>query len=234
MKFYYFLLILLFAITALSYNLNNLIMKEQKFSNEKLKKEPNETIKQCENGLENFTECLYGSNKFTSKNIDKICNTFNSEKCQSFFKNPMNSVPACKTIPKEFQNNYKSLFDISKFSMNFFCQKDESNQICPMVKLELSGNKSEKKIMKSVKETCKYTECTETALNLYTTLNKAINYEEDILNEDSEAMENNKIITNILNILQSDECNNINTKYKSKIIKKKNIKKILKNVKIYL
>jgi hypothetical protein len=234
MKFATNLLILLITSTTLSFNLNNIIIKEPKTSKEvNYEEESTTAIKQCEDGLEKYTDCLYGSNKFTTKNIEEVCNIFHSKKCRNLFKDQLNSVPICLTIPQEIQNNYKNLIAISQPSLNFFCQKNEKEKFCPMVKLELSNknNISEKRLMNSVKETCNSKKCTEATLNLYTVLKDAIDHEEAILNEDSEAMKNNKIIMNVLQILQSDECKNKNNSKKNN---KENFKKIIRNIKLYL
>ncbi|ORX83522.1 hypothetical protein BCR32DRAFT_326336, partial [Anaeromyces robustus] len=214
--------------TVFSYNLNTLLAtKDYHLLNKDIEDEEMiKVIKKCEDGLAKYEKCLYGSDKFTRDNIDDFCNTFNSERCQNFYKSPIETIPICKEIPKELQNTFNEMFSLSYPSMKFFCQKDENGNLCPMVEYELSEsnnkyddtksnkNKNNKKrvseeivlLMKVVKQTCKSEICKEAALNLYNTLNESMDIEDAILSEDHKAMENNKIIMNILRVLKSKNC----------------------------
>ncbi|OUM66536.1 hypothetical protein PIROE2DRAFT_59276 [Piromyces sp. E2] len=182
------------------------------------------TLKQCEKDIEINKNCIYGIVYFTKENIEEICTEYNGEKCQTFIKDPMAALPACQSLPEELRSTYEQLFIISKPSMAFFCQKDENNELCPLVEHELSGNKKEKydmDVMKAVKKTCLSKQCKAVALNLYRVLNDSINDEEAILNEDQEVMKNNNIIRKIYQTLKSDNCT------ESKNMNSENIKEYL-------
>jgi len=164
------------------------------------------TLKQCEKEIEEYKNCIYGAVYFTKENIDNVCNEYHSEKCQTFIKDPMVVIPSCQSLTEELKSTYEYLFIISKPSMAFFCQKNENNELCPLVKYELSGNKDDNDLMKAVNDTCQSKNCKTVALDLYSILNDTINDEEAILNEDQEAIKNNNTIRKVYQTLKSDNC----------------------------
>lgn len=91
----------------------------------------------CELALSEYDECFYTSD-INLLNIDSVCSTFHSEKCQNFYSNGfIKGLESCQSQnPKLFKvtdNVYNPIYNRLKFK----CTNDENGNYCPMNKLEL-------------------------------------------------------------------------------------------------
>jgi len=204
MEFTKILLMLIVAATVFANNSENQNNQQEEKTNNK--ERVNNPIEQCEKGIVKYVDCFYEDNLVTKENYNEFCEPYYKDECQTLYKDPLKSLPECKELPQETWNIYFQLIRISEASMRFYCQKDEKDQICPMVELEFINNEDIDKLKESAKATCQIPKCKESAHYLYSVLNNAIDEEEDILNEDENALKNNKIVKDIFEILNFEDC----------------------------
>jgi hypothetical protein len=191
------LLTIIAATSAFSYSIDNTMVKRQvQASPQSTKQLPNTaqtqggqeqgqaqggvdktTLKNCELGIREFSECLTISEKITSANIDKYCETFNKEKCQNIFKNGMvGAVPICADIPEVYKNNSQLKYNTLHYTFKLLCAKDENNKYCPLSNTYLSGgNKGfiDNGFNTAITDTCKSKKCTEEASAAFNILNNS-------------------------------------------------------------
>lgn len=134
-------------------------------------------IQKCEVGIKEYSQCLSVKEKITTANIDKYCETFNTDKCQKIFKEGMvAAVPACADIPDIYKNKSKLKYDTLYYTFKLLCAKDEGGNYCPVSKAYLSGgNKSFAKegFSTTLSDTCRSKKCTDEANEAFNILNNS-------------------------------------------------------------
>jgi len=131
---------------------------------------------QCDNALKEYNDCLAGMNEIEDQQKDTICGTFNSEKCQNFFKNGVKSVKGCENLEDMLLRIEEFLVEANSVSLKMQCAKDENGQYCPLSNLSTQLIKDAKnkennndeefkqKYNEAVNNTCKSRTCIDAAL----------------------------------------------------------------------
>jgi len=130
----------------------------------------------CEKALDEYEECLTDDSLIHKENIEMICNTFNSEKCQKFFQEGVNIAPECKDLGSVTKFLVERTIKLVNFDLSYKCTKDEKGQYCPMdvfnpdvrhhKKNSKSSSKEEDELYnEALTETCKSPKCTNALLN---------------------------------------------------------------------
>jgi len=212
MKYTSFLFAFVFILsTVVSYSIDTTLFKRSMHitvENDDLKDLNKECIQDLTKSKE-FEECINGisdKNVITKDNYEKVCTAFNSDKCQNFIKNPMKSLNNCKdTIISQILD--ESMIKSLTSYMSIICSKDESNKICPMGDLYISGQIAKGNLTSVLNNTCRSRKCIDiTVKALTSSLDNSIDAEElsIVEGEVSEKEENN--VNTMVNFLNSDNC----------------------------
>ncbi|KAG4085501.1 hypothetical protein H8356DRAFT_1061817 [Neocallimastix lanati (nom. inval.)] len=156
-----------------------------------------DTITECEKAIKN--ECNLEINK---NNLDDVCASFNSDKCQKLTKN-ISSLKACSSLGQDLVSSEQEIIKLQLNIVEFMCSRDENGKYCPYISFELEhstlfGNENEvvsvespnepqliedkkkedEENIKAVKETCKSKKCSDAFLKVIPFLdNSEKNYE---------------------------------------------------------
>jgi hypothetical protein len=141
-----------------------------------------EKNEECSKVLQGYSDCLIGMNEIDANNKDNVCNVFNSEKCQNFFKNGVKSVKGCENLQDLLLKIEELLVETNSVSLKMQCAKDESGKYCPLsnlptqfiseVKSSSNSTITEQQYDEAVKATCKSRTCIDAALEFETGANK--------------------------------------------------------------
>jgi len=209
MKFSTTLLTLLASTSVLSYNIKRQITDEEIESLKSMPKATNapdvsnfdlsqissldlsflgiEKNEECNNALKGYSECLVGIDENKQNNKDNLCTIYNSEKCQSLYKNGVKSVKGCENLQDILLRIEGLLIETNSVSLKMQCAKDENGKYCPLSDLSSQlitevNNKSsnsttteadtQKKFDEAVNATCKSRTCIDAALEFETGTNK--------------------------------------------------------------
>jgi len=178
-------LTLLTATSAFSYHIPKKLYKREEVLEL-------DTITECEKAIKN--ECNLEINK---NNLDTVCASFNSDKCQNLSKN-ISSLKACTSLGQEFISSEQETIKSQLSTVEFMCSKDENGKYCPYISFELEhstlfGNenedvstnephskedkkKEEEESIKAIMETCKSKKCSDAFLKVLPFLD---NFEKD-------------------------------------------------------
>ncbi|ORX45567.1 hypothetical protein BCR36DRAFT_216933, partial [Piromyces finnis] len=86
----------------------------------------------CNKSFElHYKNCRFTENDINS-NIDDLCKIYESEKCNDFFKNPVNSLSECKNISSQYLKKYEKLKNDTYIAFLLKCTKNENNEYCPL------------------------------------------------------------------------------------------------------
>lgn len=168
----------------------------------------------CIQTLLNYEECLfkkYNNDTLKKENYDDICEIYNSDKCQKFYKEGVVSIPECKELGEVLTFQNQILYDKADYTYQRICSKDENGKYCPLSGYDISENKDSDREAhdEAVNETCKSRKCIDSAIE---SINKEIN------------------LNNGINEFQSKIKNNINKRqYDSSNIKDEDEKELLIN-----
>jgi len=164
-------------------------------------------INECEDGLRKYLDCMYDERDLESYGIEKFCEPYRRGDCKEFYEDIFSAIPICQKVPPGFWEHYQSLINTSGVSMNFFCQNDENDELCPMVKYDLSKEKDDEKLKEAARETCRTSpKCKESAHKLYKYISGLVDEEEASLEGDENALKEGKVIKEVFSILDSEDC----------------------------
>jgi hypothetical protein len=218
-------LIISFLSCANSIDLRNVLKREVTYDSKTFNNNISEECK-IESKNSEYNECLP---KITLDNYRINCLNIKSEKCQEFYKNPLNYYPICKNIP-DFSNLFQpSMIKSMLQGYDIYCQTNENGDLCPF-SINVLLKKDNIDILN---DQCKSKKCTESLLKIYKDItidqyttfeNQSVttgNYSEQELNEAKE----------IISKLESNECKSSyefsNNSSDSTIVKYNNILLIL-------
>ncbi|ORX52237.1 hypothetical protein BCR36DRAFT_411679 [Piromyces finnis] len=115
----------------------------------------------CVDELSRVKNCILTA---TKENIIVSCNNYNTNTCQSFYKNPMNLLSSCSS------NNFVNALVNSSVNLiirdlKIKCQKDETGNECPLSEIELNIEESSNTdILNAINNSCKSKICRENTL----------------------------------------------------------------------
>jgi len=211
MKFFNFYFCLIIAISSYAHNINikrNISLDEDALW-EGISKE-------CDEELENteYSECM---TKVTLNNYKQFCPAIKTEKCQKFYENPMNYLPACKNEPKIEELFQSTFMEMSKISYELECALDENGDLCPIAMamiLKDSGNEI-------LEDTCKSKACTDTAIKVYKgfTVDNLSNLQELSFTGGSFSYNEITSMSKLVKALESDKCKSQHVKSNASNIK---------------
>lgn len=139
------ILTLLAVTSTLSYNLESKVMGDNE--------------NQCSIDTYSYVDCFLNENGF-----DKLCNNYNSQRCQNFINDPLAAVPSCQSLPDEPKNEIlntffnKIIYEAGITSIQ--CRKDENDNYCS----DASGNSADEKLMNVIDDATKSDYCTTIAI----------------------------------------------------------------------
>jgi len=140
---------------------------------------------ECDKAIEEYKTCFVGTNKIEEGQKDTVCNNFNSEKCQSLFKNGIKGVKGCENLEDLLYNIEEFLVEANSVSLKMQCAKDENGQYCPLSNFStqvinqavnkndtVTDEETKTKYTEAVNSTCKSRTCIDAALEFETGSNK--------------------------------------------------------------
>jgi len=137
----------IFAVTsALAFSLENNKVKR-------------ETENQCILGTAKFEDC------FSNTNVNELCSSYNSARCQNYLADPIAAVPACKALSEKEQKQIKKdVYD--KVILNagiaaVSCAKNENGDYCSSA--AASDLKETEKLIKVINESATSKSCAKNA-----------------------------------------------------------------------
>jgi len=121
----------------------------------------------CQRELENLDECDFEY----YKDIDIICDYFNTKKCQQFYKNGIKSLKGCKNDKPEYIDIAQGVIDAAIPTFGALCARDENGEACPVSALKInlmheriSLENYFRNLEGAIRETCKSQLCTDAYL----------------------------------------------------------------------
>jgi len=183
------------------------------------------TSEACKKASDEFQECIIGTDQIKKDTLDKICETYNSQKCQDFYKNGLSGVEACKDDEAFLIQMSNVMIESNQSNIGLFCIKDEANQYCPYGQFIIDiASKSETitdaevetSYNLAVNNSCKSKKCTDAFLE-YTDKKDKLTADIEDLNKKLEGKakraefkttlgEANKALEETINYLKSTDC----------------------------
>jgi len=178
----------------------------------------------CKKATEEFQECIIGTDQIKKDTLDKVCETYNSQKCQDFYKNGLNGVEACKNDDAFLIQMSNVIVESNQSNVGLFCIKDEANQYCPYGQFILDiASKSETitnaeveaSYNQAVNNVCKSKKCTDAFVEYTDKKNKLTGDIEDLNKKLSKSKraefkttlsDANKTLEETINYLKSTDC----------------------------
>ncbi|ORX63472.1 hypothetical protein BCR32DRAFT_251565 [Anaeromyces robustus] len=193
-----FFCLIIFMSSNLAYSLNikrNISFEEDKFF-EGLSKECSEEQDNSE-----YNECM---EEITGENYKQVCSTFNSEKCQKFFNNPLDYFPICKDDPKIKEYYQPSIMNYFTIHYGLICLTDENDNLCPFGLAVITKSGANE----FVEDTCKSEKCTHSTIELCkkVTTDNLLSVESSSLTNGSYTYDELNSYKNVIKKLESDEC----------------------------
>jgi len=139
-------------------------------------------------------------------NQDEICKTFQSKRCQKYYKLRVADAPECKDSHEISVFGIDSMRSLELLALQSSCFTDENNKYCTFgslenIDIENLSEKEEKKLIEKVKkDTCRSKRCTDKYL-------KMIDDIEDIVNNYSRSISKYKVNDDEEKIFDLDEEN---------------------------
>jgi len=202
MKFITLLIVLIMTFLACANSVNtlNILKREVTYDDEAFK---NNLSKECKEELEKseYAEC---EPIITLTNYKNACSALNSEKCQNYFKDPLNYYPICKSNPvfnELYQPNIlKSLIQL----YDIYCQTNENNELCPysLFALTKSGGND------ALRDQCKSKKCTDSLLKVYKdmSIDQYASFENTTYATGNYNYEEITAMNDVISALESDDC----------------------------
>eukprot|EP00833_Pecoramyces_ruminatium_P016169 jgi/Orpsp1_1/1190201/evm.model.d7180000077392.1 len=128
MKFSNPIIIFLFASLTFSYNVQKRLFKREEAL------ELN-SVTDCDEAIKK--ECNLEVNK---NNLDTVCTTYNSDKCQNLINKGIVSLPACNALGQDFISIEQDMLKLHMITVEFMCTKDEQGNNCPFTNFELENS----------------------------------------------------------------------------------------------
>lgn len=175
MKFTFKILTLISTTSVFAFSINNKIIPR----NADLEYQ---NALNCKNNLDSLIkECSPSRGSFSKENIDKFCETFNSQKCKDFIKDPVKTAK-CEDVPDYNLSSYNEFISDANVASQLSCAKNESNEYCPIAELKIYDRVEENSEFlgyisiavptdddwnKALKETCASKKCYDVAYNIF-------------------------------------------------------------------
>lgn len=123
----------------------------------------------CNVGIEKYKECVV-EDYIVYNELDNICKTYQTEKCQKFFNDGIKVLEECNEFSEINLNYRQGRFDAVKIHLDAACAKDENNQYCSLNLFDFSKRFPEERdeFHNAVNNTCKSKKCTEIAIDYAT------------------------------------------------------------------
>jgi len=146
-------------------------------------------------------ECL---NLITVDNYKQMCSSYKTEKCQNFYKNPLDYFPKCKDVPKIKEIYQPIIMENLKLSYELECQIDEEGNLCPMALSLILQNGG----YEVLEDTCKSKICSDSAIKVLKNINLDQFSALENLSSTNGSFSYNEITSmkKVANFLESDEC----------------------------
>lgn len=126
----------------------------------------------CAAAIKSEVSGCISSEKITLSNLDSVCSTYKSDKCQNFFNsNSLGTNLACGSAVKSTLETIKKAIKLHAASViDLKCAKDENGNVCPISNYVIeNGNipsdSSDQKWQDAVNETGKSKNCSESFNN---------------------------------------------------------------------
>jgi len=227
MKFTSNLLILLSATSILS----STVPDNAKLAINKINYEENP---ECIKSLESYDECLFKQiTELKKKDYDTVCKTYNSDKCQKFYKEGIAGIPACEQLNEVITFQNQITIDKADYQFQRYCSKDENDKYCPLSGYEFKEKDSKEEFDKAVNETCKSRKCLDTSIEYFNKeinlINKINEFQSKVKNNnskrqfDSSNLKDEEKTNAIVEFLESDKCSSQSPKSEATDIKSKEI-----------
>eukprot|EP00833_Pecoramyces_ruminatium_P005340 jgi/Orpsp1_1/1179372/evm.model.c7180000069034.1 len=242
MKFYTYLLTILFAFGALSYTIKSEIREDiidwtlyDKCINNTSTLESTNVDIECDEVIEQVlsleNKCLDSINKECPVNIndkiDNICTVYESENCQKIV-NDTNNFHECKILFTKSKKNITDniLYNIIYLFPKYFCVKNENNQYCPSLddfKVNIEGPDGLEKYMgisetiDKISDICVSRICTDALIGYVSSLKKSLIKVKRQDNSTAHPAD----VDELISYLQSEECqtsNATNKKYNTVLL----------------
>jgi len=119
---------------------------------------------------EQFSNCLI-SEKITLDNLENVCSTYKSEKCQNLIKSGIGKIDACSSqINTVIETFDKVISGKIASAIELKCAKDENGNVCPISNYviqngDIPQDPNDDKWKQAVEETCKSKACSEAFIN---------------------------------------------------------------------
>ena len=212
MKFANLFFMLLFSIFSNANNINyfNLLKRKVEYNEDAFLNNLSPECKEEYLNSEYYIDC---EPDIQLSNYKDICFKFNSEKCQTYYENPLNYYPHCKENP-EFSKMYQPiLLKSMKQSYDLICQTDEEGNLCPFSIHTITKTGGAEVLL----DQCKSKKCTESLINTYKNvdLDQLLAFEE--LSSTSGNVSYNELnsMKNIVTVLESNTCKSVQAKASS-------------------
>jgi len=187
------------------------------------------TSDECKKATEDYKECFIGTDLIKNDTLDKVCETYSSQKCQDFYKNGLNSIDACKKDNAILLQMSTVMTETIQSNIGVFCIKDEANQYCPYGQFildlasksdSITNEEVEKNYNLAVNNSCKSKKCTDAFIEYTDKKNKLLSDVEGLNKTLSKRGEFStalsvgaeKALEETIKYLKSDECTSQQTK----------------------
>lgn len=123
-------------------------------------------IAKCTAALADYRECEIEIGNINN-NLDIVCNTINTEKCQNILNNGIKNVPECNSLPNQVVVPVQLIYRIINSSASLACAKDENGNYCPLsgANIFTTNYKTDEEIIKLLNSTCQSRSCTDKAVD---------------------------------------------------------------------
>jgi len=187
------------------------------------------TSDECKKATAEFKECFIGTDLIKNDTLDKVCETYSSQKCQDFYKNGLNNIDACKNDNALLLQMSTVMTETIQSNIGVFCIKDEANQYCPYGQFildlaskseNITNEEVEKNYNFAVNNSCKSKKCTDAFIEYTDKKNKLLSDVEGLNKTLTKRGEFNtvlnagadKTLEETIKYLKSDECTSQQTK----------------------
>ncbi|ORX73460.1 hypothetical protein BCR32DRAFT_285620 [Anaeromyces robustus] len=164
-----------------------------------------ECIKEIENS-EYYNKCMP---IMTISNYKKACSDIESEKCKTFYNDPLKYFTVCNKFP-EFNEIFQPLiFNDVIQGFKSKCLTDEKGDLCPYSLLLLTDTNGEYDgAYEAISDTCKSKKCTDTLIEIFKQVNidQYAAYENLSFTTGSYSYKDLNAIKKLISVLEDDKC----------------------------
>lgn len=203
-----------------------------------------EEYKACEEALKQYEEC-FEDKEITKENVDVVCNTPISEKCQKLYNDGIDVIPECQKLEGLRKTVLGHIVKLSDLNIKVKCSKDEQGQYCPLNYFSVSEknyigfrivSNNEEQFKAALDDTCKSDICTDVYLNAFTEFSDLKNdvssffssigeeitstisdkiSSKDKRETEDQKIEDDKLLNKTSDYLKSDKCIALKAKYEN-------------------